>query len=139
MTPYEKCLFQWLEINQYARQLTRSGLAPAATVLFENLFSGSPDGLASLYRAAYAGEPFSLRIGHVDRHRRRIKEAPRFPAGRRLLAAVRAAAGDFGYRPQDLELDLLGPKLARRYAGLSRCTGGIKRVLQRTAARFIGA
>ena len=139
MTPYEKCLFQWLEINQYARHLTRSGLAPAATVLFEKLFSGSPDGLRRVYRALDAGEPLSLELRHVDIHRRRIREAAKILAGRRLFSAVEAAAGHFGYEKRDLELDVLGPKLARRYAGLSRCTGAIKRRLQRAAARFLRA
>jgi len=67
MTPYEKALFYWLEVNAFGVRLEAEGKAPWLRVRFEDLVRG--DGLARVLAFANAEAREVDRPGMVDQFR----------------------------------------------------------------------
>jgi hypothetical protein len=111
MTPYEKALFYWAEVNAFGLHLERSVTTPWLRVRFEDLLHG--DAVARLL--AFAGVDDArareaTEIAHIDEH----QAYSEFWWDSRLIAnhsEVLQIAGDLGYDP--LEFD--EPKLRKRY------------------------
>ncbi len=137
LTPYEKCLFQWLEINQYAVELTaRSELPSTVAASFEDLFGGSLEGLRRVYHAADAGDPASLQIQRVDRHQRRARQAVDISSSR-LFDVVKELAQHFGYNKSDLDVMALRRTTTVINYKVRQNAERIKKVLRRAANRFV--
>jgi hypothetical protein len=107
MTPYEKALFYWAEVNTFGLDLGRSATVPWMQVRIEDLVRG--DALSRLL--AFAGvDVASAPIGVVDDYRAYSE----FWCDSRLIfrhPEVLGVARELGYDP--LEFD--EPKLRKRY------------------------
>jgi hypothetical protein len=70
MTPFEKCLYYWAEVNAFGLRLEETGAAPWLRLSYEDLFSGA--GVSSLLE--FLGLPERAALGDaraetVDEHR----------------------------------------------------------------------
>lgn len=100
LSVYDKCLYQWLEINARAGVLASRNIAPAAVVRFEDLFSAQPVRDA-LFDTLEWPRPTST-IAHFDAFHFETT-LPLKPTSSTLWAKVKELAETFGYAPELLE------------------------------------
>lgn len=115
MSPYEKCLFWWTEINLYALELKeRLRDVEFLLVRYEDLFGPDAQAMEGLVRfmgLAYDPALLSLRSNNVDRYRMKsaaVEWTLIFKYARTIALAER-----FGYDCRDLS----APQVAARYFG----------------------
>ena len=140
LTQFEKCLYQWLEVNQYATELAAMpGFAPARVEQFESVFSGSDASIRALYRSLGLAEPATIDLGVVDKFRRREPVNPEL-ASSRLWQQVETLALKLGY-----DRDALGPaanlksvsRHFRRYERNARGATGFKKARRMVKAMML--
>jgi hypothetical protein len=136
MTPYEKCLFHWTEINLYAEELFRAyPEVPQLRILSEDLFSPECSGLKKLLEflsLPLRSEICAFARTRVDRFRMKTSLNVDWEAVFRHPETV-ALAGRLGYRFDELDTRAL----RSRYA--ETVLGRLKRVCRerRRAARAL--
>jgi hypothetical protein len=116
LTPFEKCLYYWGEVNALGLRLERAGRVPWLRVRYEDLFGEAGAGeLASVLRFLRMPEAPVARMDRgerVDRHHFALGGLPDFTAldSHPRLAAV---AAELGYDWQAFSVEELG----RRFGG----------------------
>jgi hypothetical protein len=133
LSQYEKCLFQWLEINRYAIELTRTMVrGPVAFARYEDIFGSSAKPLRELYLAAGLGEPCIDRAEMYDRHQTAALTHMSF-ASSHLRQDIEALAVALHYDRREVDIDVVGRRVQWRY---SRPWRGATRTGVKTALRF---
>ena len=116
LSQYEKCLFQWLEINRYAVELGDTvGLEPIAFARFEDIFGSSATPLRELYLAAGLGKPCIDRVERFDRYQTSTLACPSVTSSH-LRQDVEDLALALHYERREVDFDEVGPAVRRRYS-----------------------
>ncbi len=137
LTQFEKCLFQWLEINRYGIELAKThGLDPVSIFRFEDVFARNSRAIRQLYRAAGLGEPTALDMKPVDRFQVRAPLRPEVNSYL-LWREVEALARQFGYDPEQLQLETKGETILHRYTWDGRGSRGFKKARRLVKASMI--
>lgn len=115
MTPLEKCLFYWAEVNALSLRLEAAGAMPWLRLRYEDLFDARSDALARLM--AFLDLPAEAagrvqRGERVDRFRYALGGAPEL-AGLAQHPRVFELAEKFGYRWEDVS----AAEVAARFVG----------------------
>ena len=112
LSPHEKALYYWLEVNAFGVALQRKAHVPWLTVRFEDFVTGAAnhDLAQFLDLDEFRGAP-----PHVDRHRFR-SEVPWDEVGITEHPAVAALAERFGYDLDSIDRE----SLRDRYLGSTR-------------------
>lgn len=100
---FEKCLVYWAEVNAFGLRLERAAATPWLRVRYEDVFSGSGDGLTRLLDFVGAPEGALARIDRgeqVDQHRFALE---RWPEVERIARHPRIVelAEELGYEATD--------------------------------------
>lgn len=100
LSVFDKCLYQWLEINARAAAYAAKGLKPAAVLRFEELFSAMPvrDGLFDVLGWPRPTAP----MAHFDAFHFETT-LPLKPTSDELWHKVKELAATLGYEPGALE------------------------------------
>ncbi len=108
---FEKCLYQWLEINAYAVRLEDDGIAPVARVRFEDVFADESRMRTLFATLGWTYPPQAPE--RVDQFHKSTTSVFARPSEELWAEVVRLAAR-FGYAEDDLEQALGG--LSRYHA-----------------------
>jgi hypothetical protein len=102
---FEKCLYQWLEINAYGLELAKDGICPRSVVKCESLFANH-ETLLDLF-GTLGWRPPQLGFPHVDRWRFGTSE--RFTvSAEKLWKEVERVALALGYSSLELRSAFMG-------------------------------
>jgi len=133
LSQFEKCLYLWLEINRFARELSQSAsLAPILVARYEDLFGPPPEPLRDFCQAAGLGTPRIDRPERVDRFQRGAVERPTLSCAR-VRHDVEVLARELRYDGQELNVEVMMKAVRRRY---SRPWRGATRTGVRTTLTF---
>lgn len=100
LSVFDKCLYQWLEINARATMLASRNITPAAVVRFEQLFSAQPVRDA-LFDTLNWPRPAAA-IAHFDAFHFETT-LPLKPTSHMLWGKVKELAATLGYAPELLD------------------------------------
>jgi len=100
LSVFDKCLYQWLEINAKAAAYAKTGLKPVAVVRFEELFSAMPE-RDKLFDVLGWPRP-TAPMAHFDAFHFETT-LPLKPTSATLWAKVEELAATLGYEPSVLD------------------------------------
>ncbi|NWH08309.1 MAG: hypothetical protein HXY22_06630 [Alphaproteobacteria bacterium] len=139
LSAFEKCLFQWLEINAYGIELAcQPSLAPLLRVRFEDLFGEDNNALAQVHTGMGLSAP-GARAAVFDQYRLPGINPLRAESAA-LWSRVGALAGELGYElPEVPGEGLLG--VWWHYAPIHRGARGLARakLMWRATRRWLGS
>ena len=107
LSPLEKCLYYWAEVNAFALKLEERGGFPWLRLRYEDLFGQNSDALRALLRFTELPDSAAERMApgkSVDQFRFALAAWPE-PERISRHPAVIALAERFGYRPTDYAAD----------------------------------
>ena len=126
LTQFEKCLYQWLEVNRYGIDLADiPGLKPAVVTRFEDVFSGDDARVREIYRAVGLPAPTSVDLSLVDKFRRRVPLSPEVTS-EKLWREVEAVGLRFGYESDRLQPESNLKSVSRHFSDYKRNARGAK-------------
>jgi len=132
LSQFEKCLYQWLEINRYALELSRSSkVRPVVVARYEDLFGLSAEPLRHFYLAAGVGAPRIDRPERFDRYQRATVVRQNLNCAL-LRQDVEALAHDLRYDDREVSFEIMIKAVHWRYSRPWRgATGtGVKTTLR---------
>jgi len=141
LTQFEKCLYQWLEINRYGLDLAAMpDLAPVSVTRFEDLFVGDAGPIREIYRTLGLAQPEHVDLTLVDKFRRREAVNPELTS-QPLWREVEVAALRFGYRTDTLRSSTNLKSVSRhfrQYERNARGATGITKARRTVKAMIMG-
>jgi len=116
LSPFEKCLVYWAEVNAFGLRLERAGELPWLRVRYEDLFDPRRDALARVVKFLGLPDEAVARIdrgAQVDQHRFALGQ---WPEPERIARHPRivAVAEELGYRAGEFAADQLAARFLLR-------------------------